>query len=99
MKLFFHFGVKHALAATVLAGLSCGAAHAQDPIVVATTAIAVIEAVKPKKQSPFPKFEGTGMNSNNVLTTVRSKANELAARTFTLTEKASSNMRKLINKV
>jgi len=98
MKLFFHFGVKHALAAAVLAGLSCGAAHAQDPIVVATTAVAVIEAVKPKKQSPFPKFEGTVMNSNNVLITVRSKENELAVRTFTLTEEASSKMQKLIDK-
>jgi len=98
MKLFFHFGVKHALAAAVLAGLSCGAAHAQDPIVVATTAVAVIEAVKRKKQSPFPKFEGTVMNSNNVLITVRSKENELAVRTFTLTEEASSKMQKLIDK-
>jgi len=99
MKPFFHFGVKQALAAAVLAGFGCGVAHAQDPIVVATTAVAVIEAVKPKKQqSPFPKFEGTVMNSNNVLITVRSKENELAVRTFTLTEEASSKMQKIIDK-
>src|SRR5438128_12168348 len=98
MKLFFHFGVKHALAAAVLAGLSCGAAHAQDPIVVATTAVAVIEAIKPKKQSPYPKFECTVMNSNNVLITVRSKENELAVRTFTLSEEASAKMQKIIDK-
>ena len=98
MKLFFHFGVKHVLAAAVLAGLGCGAAHAQDPVVVATTAVAVIEAVKPKKQSPFPKFQGTVMNSNNVLITVRSRENELAVRTFTLTEEASSKMQRIIDK-
>ncbi len=51
MKLFFHFGVKHVLAAAVLAGLGCGAAHAQDPVVVATTAVAVIEAVKTEEAS------------------------------------------------
>ena len=90
--------MKHALAVAVLAGLSCGAAHAQDPVVVATTAVAVIEAVKPKKQSPFPKFEGTVMNSNNVLITVRSKENELAVKTFTLTEEASLKMQKIIDK-
>jgi hypothetical protein len=98
MKIFFHFGIKHALAATVLAGLSCGAAHAQDPIVVATAAVAVIEAVKPKKQSPYPKFEGTVMNSNNVLITVRSKENELAVKTFTLSQEARDKMQKIIDK-
>jgi molybdopterin biosynthesis enzyme len=98
MKLFLNFGVKHALAVAVLAGLSCSAAHAQDPIVVGTTAVAVIQAIKPKKQSPFPKFEGTVMNSNSVLITVRSKENELAVRTFTLTEDASAKMQKLIDK-
>ncbi|SRR5260221_12986305 len=98
MKTVLHFGLKHALAVAVLAGLSCGAAHAQDPVVVATTAVAIIEAVKPKKQSPFPKFEGTVMNSNNVLITVRSKENELAVKTFTLTEEASLKMQKIIDK-
>jgi hypothetical protein len=98
MKLFHHFGVKHAIAVAVLAGLSCGAAHAQDPVVVATAAVAVIDAVKPKKQSPYPKFEGTVMNSNTVLITVRSKANELAVKTFTLTPEASSKMQKIVDK-
>jgi hypothetical protein len=98
MKFFFHFGVKHALALAVLAGLGCGAARAQDPVVVATAAVAVIDAVKPKKQSPYPKFEGTVMNSNNVLITVRSKDNELAVKTFTLSQEARDKMQKIIDK-
>jgi hypothetical protein len=98
MKFFLHFGVKHALAVAALAGLSCGAARAQDPVVVATAAVAVMEAVKPKKQSPYPKFEGTVMNSNNVLITVRSKDNELAVKTFTLSQEARDKMQKIIDK-
>jgi len=98
MNLFSQFGVKHVLAVVVLAGVSCGVAQAQDPIVVGTAAAAVVQAIRPKKQSPYPKFEGTIMNSNNVLITVRSKQNELAVRTFTLTEEASQKMQKIIDK-
>lgn len=99
MNLFSQFGVKHILAVAVLAGVSCGVAQAQDPIVVGTAAAAVIQAIKPaKKPSPYPKFQGTVMNSNNVLITVRSKENELAVRTFTLTEEASQKMQKIIDK-
>ena len=99
MNLSSQFGVKHVLAAAVLAGVSCGVAQAQDPIVVGTAAAAVIQAIKPaKKQSPYPKFQGTVMNSNNVLITVRGKENELAVRTFTLTEEASQKMQKIMDK-
>ena len=98
MNLFSQFGVKHVLAVAVLAGVSRGVAQAQDPIVIGTAAAAVVQAIKPKKQSPYPKFEGTIMNSNNVLITVRSKENELAVRTFTLTEEASQKMQKIIDK-
>jgi hypothetical protein len=98
MKLAIHFGMKHALALAVLLGMSGTAAMAQDPIVVATAAAVAVQTIKPKKQSPFPKFEGTVMNSNNVLITVRSKENELAVRTFTLSEEASAKMQKIIDK-
>ncbi|HLZ12643.1 MAG TPA: hypothetical protein VKP58_08660 [Candidatus Acidoferrum sp.] len=98
MKRFQHFGVKHAIAVAVLAGLSCGAAHAQDPVVVGTAAAIAIQTIKPKKQSPYPKFEGTVMNSNSVLITVRSKQNEMAVKTFTLTPEASTKMQKIIDK-
>jgi len=98
MKLAIHFGMKQVLALAVLLGMSGTAAMAQDPIVVATAAAIAVQTIKPKKQSPFPKFEGTVMNSNNVLITVRSKENELAVRTFTLSEEASAKMQKIIDK-
>src|SRR5438128_11147610 len=98
MKLAVHFGVKHVLALLVLLGVSGAATMAQDPIVVGTAAAIAIQTIKPKKQSPYPKFEGTVMNSNNVLITVRSKENELAVRTFTLSEEASAKMQKIIDK-
>lgn len=98
MKSAIHFGVKHVLALAMLMGLSCVAAKAQDPVVVGTAAAIVIQTIKPKKQNPNPKFEGTVMNSNNVLITVRSKENELAVRTFTLSEEAAAKMQKIIDK-
>ena len=98
MKLAFKSGLKHVLALAVLTGLGCGAAAAQDPIVVSTAAAIVVDAIKPKKQDLRPKFEGTVMNSNSVLITVRSKTNELAVQTFTLSPDASAKMQKIIDK-
>ena len=98
MKLAVHFGFKHALALVLLMGVSCAVARAQDPIVVGTAAAIAVQTIKPKKESPYPKFEGTVMNSNNVLITVRSKENELAVRTFTLSEEAATKMQKIIDK-
>ncbi len=98
MKLAAHFGVKYALAFAVLMGMGSAAAMAQDPVVVGTAAAAVIQTIKPKKQQPYPKFEGTVMNSNNVIITVRSKENELAVRTFTFTDEAAAKMQKIIDK-
>lgn len=93
------FGAKHLLALVSLLGLASCAALAQDPIVVGTAAAAVVQAIKPKKQpSPYPKFEGTVMNANNVLITVRGKENELAVRTFTLSTEARDKMQKIIDK-
>ncbi len=98
MKLAPHFGVKYALAFAVLMGMGSAAVMAQDPVVVGTAAAAVIQTIKPKKQQPHPKFEGTVMNSNNVIITVRSKENELAVRTFTFTDEAAAKMQKIIDK-
>jgi hypothetical protein len=98
MNLLFKFGVKQTLGLAVLMGISCGVAAAQDPIVVSTAAAIAIEAIKPKKQDLRPKFEGTVMNSNSVIITVRSKQNELAVQTFTLTPEASAKMQKIIDK-
>ena len=89
---------KHVLAVGALFGLGCGAAYAQDPVVVGTAAVAVIQTIKPKKQSPYPKFEGTVLNANNVIITVRGKENELAVQTFTLSQEARDKMQKIIDK-
>lgn len=98
MKPAFKSGAKHVLALAVLMGVSCGVAAAQDPIVVGTAAAIAIQTIKPKKQDLRPKFEGTVMNSNSVLITVRSKTNELGVQTFTLSPDASVKMQKIIDK-
>ena len=99
MKLTTQFGAKRFLAAAILLGIGCGVSAAQDPIVVAEAAAIVIQTIKPKKQqSPYAKFEGTVMNANSILITVRSKENELAVLTFTLAEEASVKMQKLVDK-
>jgi hypothetical protein len=98
MKLTGQFGIKRLLAAAVLLGIGCGVASAQDPVVVSTAAAIVIQTIKPKKQSPYTKFEGTVMNANSVAITVRSKQNELAIQTFTLAEEASVKMQKIVDK-
>ena len=99
MKLTTQFGAKRFLAAAILLGIGCGVSAAQDPVVVSTVASIVIQTIKPKKQpSPYAKFEGTVMNANSILITVRSKENELAVLTFTLAEEASVKMQKLVDK-
>src|SRR5215470_6035884 len=98
MKLAAHLGMKRAVALAVLMSVCSGVTMAQDPVVVGTAAAIAIQTIKPKKQSPYPKFEGTVMNSNNVLITVRGKENELAVRTFPLSEEAAAKMQKLIDK-
>ena len=98
MKLTTQFGMKRFLAAAILLGIGCGVSAAQDPVVVSTAVAIVIQTIKPKKQSPYAKFEGTVMNANSVLITVRSKQNELAVQTFTLAEEASVKMQKVVDK-
>ena len=98
MKLAIKFGVKHVLALAVLMGVGCGVASAQDPVVIATAASIALQTIKPKKQDPHPKFEGTVMNSNSVLITVRSKENEMGVQTFTLSPEASAKMQKIVDK-
>ncbi|GAC1635617.1 MAG: hypothetical protein NVS9B14_13060 [Candidatus Acidiferrum sp.] len=91
------FGVK-LVAGVVLLGLGAEV-YAQDPVVVSTAAAIAIQTIKPKKkESPYPKFEGTVMNANNVLITVRGKTNELAIQTFTLSQEARDKMQKIIDK-
>jgi hypothetical protein len=70
------------------------------PIIIADTAAPiVIAAVKPKpKQTGLGKFEGFVMHANNAQITVRAKGNDMAIRTFPLSQNASTKMQQVIDK-
>ena len=69
------------------------------PVVVDTAAPIVVGIVKPKpKQTGLDKFEGFVMHANNAQITVRAKGNDLAIRTFPLSQTASQKMQKIIDK-
>src|SRR6266480_88415 len=94
------FGLPLMLAA---AGVFSSPAAAQAPVVVpivVDTAVPIIvSAVKPKpKLTGLDKFEGFVMHANNAQITVRAKGNDMAIRTFPLSQAASSRMQKIIDK-
>jgi hypothetical protein len=86
------------------AGVFSSPAAAQDPvttvpIIVDTALPIIVAAVKPKpKPTGLDKFEGFVMHANTAQITVRSKENELAIRSFPLSEAASAKMLKIIGK-
>jgi hypothetical protein len=86
------------------AGVFSSPARAQSPatvvpIVVDTAAPIVINAVKPKpKQTGLDKFQGFVMHANNAQITVRAKGNDMAIRTFPLSQAASAKMQQIIDK-
>ena len=94
------FGVPLVLAA---AGAFSSPAAAQGPatvpIIIADTAVPIIiNAVKPKpKPTGLDKFEGFVMNANSAQITLRAKGNDMAIRTFPLTEAASAKMQKIVD--
>jgi hypothetical protein len=94
-------GVPLALAA---AGVFSSPAAAQSPvttvpIIVDTAVPIVVGAVKPKpKPTGLDKFEGFVMHANNAQITVRAKGNDMAIRTFPLSQAASEKMQKIIGK-
>jgi len=94
------FGLPLMLAA---AGVFSSPATAQAPVVVPivvdTAVPIIIGAVKPKpKQTGLDKFEGFVMHANNAQITVRAKGNDMAIRTFPLSEAASAKMQKIVDK-
>ena len=88
----------------VAAGVFSSPAAAQGPatvpiIIADTAAPIIIAAVKPKpKQTGLDKFEGFVMNANNAQITMRAKGNDMAIRTFPLSQTASEKMQKIIDK-
>lgn len=66
------------------------------PIVVDTAAPIVVKAVRPKK-SGLEKFEGYVMNANIAQITLRAKGDDMAIRTFALSQAASEKMQKIVD--
>jgi hypothetical protein len=92
------------ITALLLAGVCCSFAHAQGPvpvvvpIVVDTVAPIVVSAVKPKPKPGIAKFEGFVMHANIAQITVRAKGNDMAIRTFPLSEAAVAKMQQIVDK-
>src|SRR5271169_624855 len=83
----------------VLGALNAPRAAAQDPvltpIIAATAAPIVVNAVKPKpKNVGLVKFQGYFMHANTAQVTVRAMGNDQAIQTFSLGEAASGKMQK-----
>ena len=95
------FGLPLMLAvASVFSSPAAAQGPATVPIIVADTAVPIIiAAVKPKpKPTGLDKFEGFVMQANVAQITVRAKGNDLAIRTFALSEEASAKMQKIVDK-
>jgi hypothetical protein len=92
-----------ALGLAALATLAAPKAFAQDPIltpiIVDTAAAIVVSAIKPTpKPSGLVKFEGFVMNANTAQVTVRAKGNDMAIRSFALSQPAATKMQAIIDK-
>ena len=91
-------------AALLVSGAGAASARAQGPvpvivpIIVDTAAPIVVNAVKPKPKPGIAKFEGFIVNATITQVTVRAKNNEMAIRTFPLTETAVAKMQQVIDK-
>jgi hypothetical protein len=101
MNKFLRIAGMAALGFTSLSTLGASKASAQDPIltpILVDTAVPIIvNAIKPKP-SGLVKFQGTFMNANGAQVTVRAKDNDMAVRTFSLSQPASTKMQQLIEK-
>jgi hypothetical protein len=100
MKIFFKAGLL--ILPVALAGMLSPRLAAQTPatvvpIVVDTAAPIIINAVKPKP-SGLSKFEGTVMIANTAQITVRARGNDMAVRTFALSQQAASQMQAITDK-
>jgi len=93
------------LVALVLAAGLSSPARAQGPvpvvvpIIVDTAVPIIVSAVKPTpKPSGLDKFEGFVMHANIAQITVRAKGNDLAIRTFPLSQAAAAKMQQVVDK-
>ena len=103
MKKTLHLAGIAALGLAVLATLGASKASAQDPIltpIIVDTAVPIIvNAVTPKpKNTGLVKFEGFVMNANTAQVTVRAKGNDMAIRSFSLSQPAATKMQQIVDK-
>jgi hypothetical protein len=105
MKKILKIAAVSGLAAFFAAGVYAPKAAAQDPIttlapiVLDETVPIVVNAVKPKpKNTGLAKFQGVVMHANTAQVTVKSKGNDMAIQTFTLSEQASAKMQTIVDK-
>jgi hypothetical protein len=93
------------IAALVLAAGLPSPARAQGPvpivapIIVDTAVPIIVSAIKPTpKPSGLVKFDGFVMHANIAQITVRAKGNDLAVRTFPLSQAAAAKMQQIVDK-
>jgi hypothetical protein len=103
MKRTLHLAGIAALGLAAVTTLGAPKASAQDPIltpiIVDTAATMVVSAVKPKpKYTGLVKFQGFVMHANVAQVTVRAKGNDLAIRSFSLSQPAATKMQQIIDK-
>jgi len=91
-------------AALLVSGVGVSSVRAQGPvpvivpIIVDTAAPVVVNAVKPRPKPGIAKFQGFIVNATITQITVRAKGNEMAIRTFPLTETAVAKMQEVMDK-
>ncbi len=90
-------GLPLMLAAAGLFSSPAAGQGAAVPIIVDTAVPVVVKAVKPKPNG-LAKFEGFVMNANIAQITVRAKGDDLAIRTFALSEAAAAKMQQIVDK-
>ena len=103
MKNSLHLVGIAALGLAAVASLGTSRAVAQDPvltpIIVDTALPIIVNAVTPKpKDVGLAKFQGFVMNANAAQLTVRAKGNDMAIRSFSLSQPAAAKMQQIIDK-
>ena len=68
------------------------------PIVVDTAVPIIVNTVKPKPKPGIAKFQGFVMNANIAQISVRADGNDLAIRTFPLSQTVAAKMQKIVDK-
>jgi hypothetical protein len=69
------------------------------PIIIDTAVPIIVNTIKPKsKTAGLGRFDGYVMHANTVQITVRAKGNDMSLQTFSLSERASTEMQTIVDK-